>query len=84
MLRNQLALHNELLSANGKGPARHEPGHADRHRYADENRKIMEAVARHIVAVAEELTNDVALEGVRPSSNLDPRSTAITPAAAPR
>jgi len=44
----------------------------------------MEAVARHIVAVAEELTNDVALEGVRPSSNLDPRSTAITPAAAPR
>lgn len=44
----------------------------------------MEAVARHIVAVAEELTNDVALEGVRPSSNLDPRSTSAPLAATPR
>jgi len=37
----------------------------DRHRYADENRKIMEAVARHIVAIAEGRSNVVELEAKR-------------------
>jgi integrase len=33
----------------------------DRHNYADENKRIMEAVARHIVTVAEDRSNVVAL-----------------------
>jgi len=33
----------------------------DRHRYQEENRKIMETVARHIVAMAEGSTNVIAL-----------------------
>jgi integrase len=39
----------------------------DRHRYADENKKIMETVARHIVTVAEcgDPTNVVALGAMR-------------------
>jgi len=34
----------------------------DRHRYSEENKKIMEIVARHIVAIAEGRSNVVALE----------------------
>jgi integrase len=37
----------------------------DRHRYQEENKKIMETVARHIVAVAEGATNVVALGAMR-------------------
>ena len=33
----------------------------DRHRYQDENKRIMETVARHIVTIAEGGTNVVAL-----------------------
>ena len=37
----------------------------DRHRYADENKTILETVAQHIVAIAEGQTNVVALEARR-------------------
>jgi hypothetical protein len=37
----------------------------DRHRYQEENKKIMETVARHIVACAEGATNVIDLESRR-------------------
>jgi integrase len=37
----------------------------DRHRYQEENKKIMEAVARHIVSIAENRSNVIALEAMR-------------------
>jgi integrase len=37
----------------------------DRHGYADENKKIMETVARHIMMIAENRSNIIALDAVR-------------------
>jgi hypothetical protein len=37
----------------------------DRHRYADENRRVMEAVARHIIALAEGGGGDNVVDLVR-------------------
>jgi hypothetical protein len=41
----------------------------DQHRYADENRRIMEAVARHIVALAEGGPDNVVEGKFRISTN---------------